>query len=286
MRTPFTAVLLTVTLCCSMLITSDGQTSSSSTGQTTAQTTQDQAQTKGKQIGEIVSSAVNTAFPVIGKIMDLFTGNKKNASKPEVQAAVTKAQTDTVTAAKQKIKDIATVSKELGVIEAFGTAGVSASQNLATMNRLLSENNTDYTQVSKEWGIAKNYLADVLVMKSADIQAVRDTTIQAKIVTLQKARKDLMTRIDDDIDAAQKKPASFSKSDFQKEITAMSGLLDGFDTLAAVELSTLQADIDDLAKWANSPAGVIEFTPKQPSEGLLKIIDNAAMKAQDAAKTN
>jgi hypothetical protein len=279
MRRPSATVLLTFTLLFMTLTVSDGQTP------TTPGTTPDKAQTTGKQIGEIVSSAVNTAFPVIGKIMDLFTGNKKNASKPEVQAAVTKAQTDAVTAAKQKIKDIATVSKELGVIQAFGTAGVSATQNLATVSRLLAENNTDYVQVSKEWGIAKNYLADVLVMKPTDIQAVRDTTIQARIVTLQKARKDLMTRIDDDLDAAQKKPASFSKSDFQKEITAMSGLLDGFDTLAAVELGTLQADIDDLAKWANSPAGVIEFTPKKPSESLLKIIDNATMEAQGAART-
>jgi hypothetical protein len=272
-----TAALLIFTLCFSTLTLSDGQTS------TTPATTPDKAQTTGKQIGEIVSSAVNTAFPVIGKIMDLFTGNKKNASKPEVQAAVTKAQTDAVTAAKQKIKDVATVSKELGVIQAFGTAGVSASQNLATINRLLAENTTDYVKVNEEWQVAKNYLADVLVMKPADIQAVRDVTIQARIVTLQKARKDLMTRIDDDIDSAQKKPGSFSKPDFQKEIIAMSGLLDGFDTLAAVELSTLQADIDDLAKWANSPAGVIEFTPKKPSQNLLKIIDEAAMGAQSAA---
>jgi hypothetical protein len=272
-----TAALLIFTLCFSTLTLSDGQTS------TTPTTTPDKAQTTGKQIGEIVSSAVNTAFPVIGKIMDLFTGNKKNASKPEVQAAVTKAQTDTVTAAKQKIKDVATVSKELGVIQAFGTAGVSASQNLATINRLLAENTTDYAKVNEEWQVAKNYLADVLVMKPADIQAVRDITIQAKIVTLQKARKDLMTRIDDDIASAQKKAGSFSKPDFQKEITAMSGLLDGFDTLAAVELSTLQGDIDDLAKWANSPAGVIEFTPKKPSQNLLKIIDDAAMGAQSAA---
>jgi hypothetical protein len=277
MRNPTTAALLAFTLCVLTLTLSDGQTP------TTPTTTPNKAQTTGTQIGEIVSSAVNTAFPVIGKIMDLFTGNKKNASKPEVQAAVTKAQTDAVTAAKQKIKDVATVSKELGVIQAFGTAGVSASQNLATINRLLAENTTDYGKVNEEWQVAKNYLADVLVMKPADIQAVRDVTIQARIVTLQKARKDLMTRIDDDIASAQKKPGSFSKPDFQKEITAMSGLLDGFDTLAAVELSTLQADIDDLAKWANSPAGVIEFTPKKPSQNLLKIIDDAAMGAQSVA---
>jgi hypothetical protein len=277
MRSPITAALLTAMLFFAPLTISSGQTPTPPPS--------DQAQTKGKQIGEIVSSAVDTAFPVIGKIMDLFTGNKKNASKPEVQTAVTKAQTDTVSAAKQKIKDVASVSKELGVIEAFGTAGVSASQNLATIGRLLTENNTDYSKVEEEWKVAKNYLADVLVMKPADIQAVRDTSIQARILTLQKARKDLMSRIDDQIDSAKKKSNSFSKLDFQKQISAMSGLLDGFDTLAAVELSTLQADVDDLAKWANSPAGVVDFTPKKPSKDLLKIIDNASMVAQDAAKT-
>ena len=42
------------------------------------------------------------------------------------------------------------------------------SQNLATINRLLAESTTDYEKVNEEWQVAKNYLADVLVMKPAD----------------------------------------------------------------------------------------------------------------------
>jgi hypothetical protein len=231
-----------------------------------------------------VSDAVNTAFPIIGKIMDLFTSSKtKNASKDDVAAAVKKAQGDFLTAAKQKVQPVATVSKELGVIQAFATAGVSASQNLTTMNRLLADTEPDYGKVGEEWKVAKNYLADVLIMKPEDVQAVRDTEIQARIIKLQKARKDLMQRMDDNIDGAQKKSPSFSKPELQSEVIAMSGLLDGFDTLAAVELTALQADIDELAKWANAPAGVVNFAAKKPSPRLLKIIDDAAASAQNAS---
>src|SRR5215831_5956998 len=71
-------------------------------------------QTTGKNIGTIISSAFDTAFPIVGKIMDLFKNKatppapapdknkkapapaptEKMVSESEVQAAVTKAQTD------------------------------------------------------------------------------------------------------------------------------------------------------------------------------------------------
>jgi hypothetical protein len=278
LRTLTAAAVLILCLCLSTGNVAGGQTPDAPSTPAPA----DKAPSKGTQIGQIVSDAVNTAFPIIGKIMDLFK-SKKSVNKDEVTAAVEKAQSDFVKAAKEEVKPVAAVSKELGVIQAFATAGVSASQNLAAIERLLASEKTDYGRVSTEWGIAKNYLADVLVIKPEDIQAVRDTTIQARIITLQKARKDLMKRIDDNIAGAQKNPSSLSKPELQSQITAMSGLLDGFDTLAAVELSALQADIDNLAKWANKPAGVINFTAKKPNPRLLKIIDDAASQAQSAS---
>src|SRR5258708_461260 len=58
----------------------------------TSSTETNPAANKGQQIGTIVKSAVDTAFPVIGKILDLFKGNKKSASKDEVTKATDDAQ--------------------------------------------------------------------------------------------------------------------------------------------------------------------------------------------------
>ncbi len=261
---------------------STGKKGATSATNSTADTSTDKAKQTGQQIGTLVSSAVDTAFPIIGKIMDLFAGSKK-PKQDDVAAAVKKAQTEFVTSAKLKLQPAATISKELAVIQTFGIAGVSATENIANINRLMQDKSPNYGKVALEWKIAKSYLADVLVMKQADVQAVREPTIQERIVTLQNARKDLMLRIDDNIANAQKKPDSISRQELSDQITAMAGLLKGFNTLAAIELATLQSDIDDLAKWANSPAGQNGFAPKPPNAKLLRLVDNSAQSAKDAS---
>jgi hypothetical protein len=251
---------------------------------TTTQTPTDSAKATGQKIGTIVSSAVDTAFPVIGKIMDLFKTKKpdEKATQADVQKAVKTAQDDFQKNAKAKIQPVSTISKELTVISNFASAGVKARENIANMDNLLAQATPNYSKVALEWKIAKNNLADVLTIKPADIRAIREATIQERCLDLQSARNDLMVRIDANLDDANKQAKSFSKQDLQNQISAMLSLLKGFDSLAAIELASMQDDIDSLSKWANSPAGSpFDAALKKPDPALLRVVTAA----QEQAKT-
>jgi hypothetical protein len=164
------------------------------------------------------------------------------------------------------------VAKELGIMEAFATAAVNANENIVTTNSILGQAAPDYDQVDTEWTIAKNYLADVITIKESDIQVVSDPIIRLRLLDLQNSRRDLMVRIDRNV-ALGKAHKPFKKVDLQSQIIAMGALLKGLNSLAAIELASLEADIDSLAKWANGAAG--GESVKKPNSQLLKIADAA-----------
>jgi hypothetical protein len=274
-------------VCCLCLLVSQssrGQQPATTPPSSAASTTTNPSEQTGKKIGTIVSSAIDTAFPVIGKILDLFKGsNKKSASKDEVTKATNDAQKQFLATVKQKMQPAATVAKELGVLQAFATAAVNAHENIVKINGLLEQNMPDYDQVDTEWGIAKNYLADVITIKKEDIQAVSDPVIKLRLMDLQDSRRDLMIRIDKNV-ALGKTHKTLKKADLQVQIEAMSALLKGLNSLAAIELAELQADIDSLAKWASGAAGGGEKAIS-PNSQLLKIADAAIGTAKGAVSS-
>jgi|SRR5690348_6004677 len=257
---------------------------------TNTQNTSNSATQTGQRIGTIISAAVDQAFPVIGKIMDLFKSKKpdEKTTQADVKKAVETAQADYKGAVKTKIQPVATIAKEIAVIQAFAAAGVSARANIATINNLLSQTDPNYNKIGTEWTIAKNNMADVLALKPEDIRTIREATIQERCLALQNSRKDLMVRIDANVDDAKKNSSTFSsKQELQGQINAMSDLLKGFDALGAIEFATLQDDIDSLAKWANSAQGSPLDTPlKKPSPKLLRFVTDAEARANKAAGKN
>ena len=262
---------------------------SQSTSAPTQDTSQSSAQSKGKTIGTIISAAVDTAFPVVGKILDLFKTkpapsapppDKKNkvtppppektATESEVQAAVDQAKRQFITTFKQQIQPAASVAKELNIIETFATGAVSASENISNINHYLAASSPNFDDIDTEWTIAKNYLADAIAIK--DFEPISDNLIKLRLTEIQTSRKDLMVRIDKNI-ALGKAHKSVVKADLQAQVLAMAGLLKGLNSLAAIELASLQSDIDNLAKWANSAAG--GPSTFKPNSELIKVTDDA-----------
>lgn len=280
-------VLVIFCISTATLIASDRQTTPPATN---TQSTPNTATQTGQRIGTIISAAVDQAFPIIGKIMGLFKSNKtdEKTTQADVKKAVETAQADYKSAAKTKIQPVTTIVKEIGVIQAFAAAGVSARANIVTINNLLSQTAPNYNKIGTEWTIAKNNMADVLALKPEDIKTIREATIQERCLGLQNSRKDLMVRIDANVDDAKKNPSTFSsKQELQDQIAAMADLLKGFDALGAIEFATLQDDIDSLAKWANSAQGSPLDTPlKKPSTKLLRFVTDAEARANKAAQKN
>jgi hypothetical protein len=205
-------------------------------------TAEQKAQSTGKTIGTIVSSAFDTAFPIIGRIMDLFkkpaatppapTDKKKQPVSPEttvtqsqVQEAVTKAQADVKKTFKEELQPTATIAKELNVVQAFATGGAKATQNLATIKRFLATPKPDYSKIKTEWTKLNLQLADVMTMKKTDIQVVREVSIQARFLDLQDSRENLMVDITDNIERGIASKPDFSQTDFEGQISSMVALL-------------------------------------------------------------
>jgi hypothetical protein len=269
------------------------------------------AVTTGKNIGTIISTAFDTAFPIVGKIMDLFkksssqttettttTSDKKKKGAPastsappatektatesEVQTAVTKAQGEAKSAFKAELQPIIVVAQELGVIETLATDGSLARQNIVNIQRMLAQASPDYSKIGTEWKKFGLQMGDVLTMDESKIKLVQDASIKGKIFDLQKTRSQLMVDISDNIDRAKASQKDFSKREFEGQISAMGELLNGFGSLAAAELETLQSDINNVATWANTPAGKSTFKTPPPNAKLLNIAAKAVQIGQAA----
>jgi hypothetical protein len=269
-----------VTLCLCLAVNSaNAQTTTPSPTPTPAPATG--AAATGQKIGGIVSAAIDTAFPIIGKIMDLFRNpNKKNASKTEVQAATNQTQQEFMKTVKMKIQPVATVAKELSVMQTFSTAAVNVHDKLIPISSLLEQDKPDDGQIETEWTVAKNYLADANAVKREDIQAVADLVIQAHLLDLQNARRDLVVRIDKNISLA-KSNKPFKKQELVTQFAAMNDLVKGLNSLAAIEFTVLQSDVESLSKWANGGADISTPKPKIDPR-LLSAADHAVDTAKKA----
>jgi hypothetical protein len=163
----------------------------------------------------------------------------------------------------------------------FATAAVKANDSIIKIDDLLKQDNLDFNQIDVEWNIVKGALEKAFAVKPEDIQIVADPFIQLKLDDLQASRTDLMIRIDNNV-ALGKVGKLKNKSDLQTQIHDMAALLNGINTLAAIEFRFLKSDIDNLVQWAGTTGAL--STPKPDAE-LMKIAD-ASIKSRQGIVTS
>jgi len=240
----------------------------------------------GEKIATIVKAAVDTAFPIFGKIIDLFKTKKpdEKTTQADVEKALKKAQADYDAKAKEAVRPVAQVSDELKVIEIFAAGSVKASLNVNTMRAILATESPNFDKLRVEWAVAESQLADSMKVTADQIKAVREATLRAKIIDLQGSKKDLILRIEANLDP--KMPASEQKEaivELREQLKAMGELLKGFDSIGAAELSMLQDEISGVVKWANG-AAELQKKYKQPDPELMDIANRGIESAQNASQ--
>jgi hypothetical protein len=234
----------------------------------------------GNKIGSIISAAFDTAFPIFGKIMDLFK-NSDRTRKADAQKALDEAKAQFEATVKKNIQPAATVAKELAVIEIFATAAVKANDSIVRMEEILQQDSPDFAEIDVNWTIVKKSLERANAVKPEDIQVIAEAVIQLRLIDLQDSRNELMVRIDNNI-AKGKAGKLTKKSDLQTQVAGMAALLKGLNSLAAIEFGFLKADIDKLVKWAGgNPAG---GTPKADAE-LMNIAETNIKLGQSAVES-
>jgi hypothetical protein len=225
---------------------------------------------RGKKIGEIVKAAIETAFPAAQTVIDAFwrPATDRNKSKGQVNSGLEEARRTFKQQALAQMQAAGVVADELEVVQKFARAAVKAEVNIGRMKALMtvsSQGSPDWVQLGREWGFAKNHLAEVL---GVDTSKVRDEVVRGRLTDLQDSKTELMGRIDDTLHDARDKDA------LRDYINSMENLLAGLDSIGAAELQTLSHEITDLVKWANQPAGNNE-TPLVLDKDLLIIASDA-----------
>ena len=277
--------LLGVTIClCLLTAKADGSKLSNPWSQQKTDATNPPGTATGQKIGTIVKAAVDTAFPVIGKILDIFKSKKpdEKTTQADVQKAVKNAQAEFDKQAKETIKPAGQIADELRVIGVFSAGSVKASINVNTMRSNLATSNPSFDKLRIEWKVAQGHLAEAMKVSGDQLRAVREATLRAKVIDLQDARNDLMIRIDANLDP--KLPdteRAQAITDLKEQLKAMSDLLRGFDSIGAVEITMLEDEVTGLVKWANGQRA-LEDKFRKPNPALMQIADKGLASVRKA----
>ncbi|MGB7435367.1 MAG: hypothetical protein WBR26_15670 [Candidatus Acidiferrum sp.] len=223
----------------------------------------------GQKIGTIIKTAISTAAPAVSSVLDLIWSFLKkptatNASKPDLQTAAQNPQAQktvqqqTSAAAQQKIQPISQVSSELGVINEFLSPSVNATQQLIVVKTKMSEATTDWVAIGNAWALAKVQIGKVKSIPDADLTKVRDAYLSLKLGDIRGANDTSVVSIDQDI--SQKNLESL-----KTDVSSLLSVLANMTAVAGYEFAELQADIGDLAKWAQGAAGGGNTKPEQAS---------------------
>jgi hypothetical protein len=234
----------------------------------------------GTTIGTMVKDAITAALPGVGSIINLIWPTNPNANKkaPDAQAALStdpakKAlQTTAQQQAKPLIQPITQVADELAVVQEFASASSQATQNLVTMQTLLTvspQPTNLLSRLKEEWGLASDLLAPLFAQGvEAEIKKVREPTVQGMLLQIHAANTNVSGRIAARMKAATKL-TDIDLPALKELISALIGLLSGTNSVAAAELNNLQQEISALAVWANSPS--------QGGENLDKVVPDAKL---------
>jgi hypothetical protein len=240
----------------------------------------------GTTIGTMVKDAITAALPGVSSIINLIWGSAPNSNKKAADAQTKlstpdsqKSMADSAKAqAKPFIQPATQIADELAVVEKFASASSQATQNLVTMQTLLSvtpQPSNLLERLKEEWGLAADLLAPLFAQTvETDIKKVRNSSVQGMLLQIHEANTNVSGRI-----ANRMKATKISDVDLpalKDLVAALIGLLSGTNTVAAAELNNLQQELSSLAVWANSPSQggenlnvvvpdtkLVDFTSKQ-----------------------
>jgi hypothetical protein len=252
----------------------------------------------GTTIGTMVKDAITAALPGVGSLINLIWPTNPNANKKasDAQAALStdpakKAlQTSAQQQAKPFIQPVTQVADELAIVAKFASASSQATQNLVTMQNLLTvspQPNNLLADLKEEWGLASDLLAPLFAQAiETDIKKVREPSVQAMLLQIHAANTNVGGRIAARMKAATKL-TDLDLPALKELISALIGLMSGTNSVAAAELNNLQQELSALAVWANSPSQGGENLDKVvPDAKLISFADGKVKAAQAAFSRN
>jgi hypothetical protein len=231
----------------------------------------------GSTIGTIIKSAISTAFPAVGTILNSILAtspatNKPDSTKVTVGQVKSAANTPTaqqcvqqqITAAIQpKLAPVSEVAGELAVVDQFLLPSVEASKSLTLMQAELAAQAVSWPDVKLNWSLVKIQLNKVKSVPDIQINSVSDLWLRDKLTKIKSANDAPATVIDAEISAND--PAKTAVA-----VQSLAQVLDGMTAAAGYELANMQTDLTNLANWAKGAGGTV--SPTNPFKAMA---DNA-----------
>jgi hypothetical protein len=230
---------------------------------------------EGQKIGNIVKSAITTAAPGLSSLLDLIWGALKKpdtdkATKADLKTASTqvqtKATTDAVAAAQEKVQDVTKISDEIGVITKFLNPAVTVSPYLTIIRTKASESTPDWQGIQNAWEIAKGQIDLLKAIPDSDLAKVRDPYLRDRLRAMRDANGTTAISVGQEV--AQK-----NINDLKTDLPILLNIYAAMTGIAGFELAELQAEIIDLANWAKGHMGASDAAPDQ--RAYMKLIDNS-----------
>ena len=224
----------------------------------------------GQKIGTIVKTAIDTALPAVGSLINLFwkKGDGDKQTKQELQANIDKSQADLkkqfANKAQEKLKPVADVASELLVVGRFLEPATLAHEAVIQMQSRPTIDKTD-------WDVAKRQLDQIDKIADTDVNIIRDKWLRDTLMQIKGVNNKLAIRIKGEID----KPSP-NKTQLAVNLAQLEAVLGSITQAVGYELSDLQADLKGLSDWAKGAAGGMkEPTITQQQERYLKKINGA-----------
>lgn len=207
----------------------------------------------GERIGNVVRTAISTAAPGLGSLLDLIWGrlgnpNANKATKAELKTAGDPVSTQIKVSAQQAITPLGRVADELAVIVQYLDPTVTASQNLIVMRTKAADAVPDWVAIANQWELAKIQIAKLKAVPDADVRRIRDLYLRDRLSQIRNANDTVVVAISQDI-------TNRNVDNLKGDVPVLLSTLANMTAVAGYEFAELQADIKDLSDWARGAAG-------------------------------
>jgi len=154
----------------------------------------------GTALGATIKGVIETVFPAITPIVDLFRPKQNNKEKEDKQQAdIASKIADLKRATKQQLAPVAALSEELAVIDTIAGNAAIAEISLAQINVMLAMpvvSDKTWEAIKEEWSNATKALAKVDAIDSKKIlDTVKDDAIQARLLDARALEEEASNRI-------------------------------------------------------------------------------------------
>jgi hypothetical protein len=213
---------------------------------------------EGSRIGNVVKTAITTAFPEVSSIIKLIFGDRANdnasVKKADLSKQLEEVRLKSLAEAQTRLTPMNDVAEELFQVNTFLVPAVRAQVALAGLRAHLGAAAPDWGKVTSEWKIASDYVDKIGNVSDGDMKKIKTVSVQVVLSNIRAEAKETNVRVAGAI-------GNKSRDEVLRELSLLEMRLRDVATISTVEFGQVRQGLADLAAWAKAPAGAGQKVP-------------------------